>query len=126
MIAVSVIVVAAVSSLVIALLLGLFAYISVGLVRLIRRHLGGTVSSRWTTWVGLTIAVVGVIALVWTQVQSPLPTHFGFSAVERWETAVEPLVVIGIGVLVSVAAQILSAIQVRQLVEAIEAGPLSE
>jgi hypothetical protein len=67
--------------------------------------------SRWLTWLGIVIALSGVVALIWTQVQSPLGHGFGFEASYRWQIAMGPLDVIGIGLLVSIAAQIMAMMQ---------------
>src|SRR5262245_3117659 len=62
---------------------------------------------------GALLAVVGLIALVWTQwtFHDLRPTAEG---AERWEVATGPLIVIGIGMLVNVAAHILATLQDRE------------
>jgi hypothetical protein len=119
---------AVVASVVVAMLGTLLAYVLVRTARSMTFHfLGGIVSSRWLTWLGVVISVVGVVDLIWMQVSGV--SHLvpnGDAAVVRWELATEPLMLIALGVLVIVAAQILNAIQLWQLVEEIEADPLHE
>jgi hypothetical protein len=68
--------------------------------------------SRWLTWLGIVIALLGVVALIWTQAQSPFGGGgFGFNTAYRWQIAMGPLDVIGIGVVVSIAAQIMGMMQ---------------
>jgi hypothetical protein len=110
-IAVSVVVVAVVSSLTLAVLLTLIAYLFVGLVTSTKRRLGGTVSSRWLTWVGVAISALGVVGLIWTQVQSPFGGGLGLNEGYRWQIAMGPLSVIGLGALLSVAAQVMGLLQ---------------
>lgn len=114
MIAVSEIEVAAVSSVVLGVLLTLLAYVFARLVRSMKRCLGGIVSSRWLTWIGVVISVAGLIALIWTQVQGPFGGGVGNDGGYRWQIAMGPLDVVGIGLLVSVAAQIMGLLQTAQ------------
>jgi len=126
-IAVSETLVAVVASVVLAVFVTLLAYVLVRIGKSMTFHFGGIVSSRWLTLLGVLIAVVGIVDLIWTQASGV--SHLvpiGDRVALRWEMATEPLMLIALGVLVSVAAQILNAIQVRQLVEGIEAGPLEE
>ena len=123
MIAVSVVLVAFVCSVAIAVLLAASAFLVVQLVGFLGRRLGGTLQSRWLTAIGALIAAAGLVALVWTQLQGPFG-GIGNNASYRWQIAMGPLDVIGIGLLVTIAAQILKAVQVRQLVGNIEQGPL--
>ena len=67
--------------------------------------------SRRLTLVGLGIAILGFVALIWTQAQSPFGGGLGFNAPGRLNIAMGPLDVIGIGVLVSIGAQILGIMQ---------------
>jgi len=53
-------------------------------------------------WMGIAISIAGVVALIWIQLQGPYGS-FGDSAT-RWELAMGPLDVIGIGLLVAIAA----------------------
>jgi NADH:ubiquinone oxidoreductase subunit 2 (subunit N) len=62
---------------------------------------------------GTLLAVVGLIALLWTQL------HFDDRLVHdpgasRWDVATGPLVVIALGLLVCIGAQILRAVQERE------------
>ena len=60
-------------------------------------------------WIGIAISLAGVVALVWIQLQGPYGS-FGDTSV-RWELAMGPLDVVGIGLLVSIAAQIMETLQ---------------
>jgi len=60
-------------------------------------------------WMGIAISIAGVVALIWIQLQGPYGS-FGDSAT-RWELAMGPLDVIGIGLLVAIAAQIMDTLQ---------------
>ncbi len=62
---------------------------------------------------GVLVTIVGFVALVWTQYtfHDVRPTAPG---AVRWELANGPLMVIGIGLLVCVGAQILRAVQDRE------------
>ena len=68
-------------------------------------------AARWFTWSGVLIIVVGAIDLIWTQVS--IPTLGGNDAFSRWQVATGGIFVIGLGVLIIVAAQILDAISRR-------------
>jgi preprotein translocase subunit Sec61beta len=63
------------------------------------------VASRLLTWAGIAIAIAGVVALIWTQVDGPYGSFGGGS--ERWQLAIGPLFVIAAGLLVAIAAQIM-------------------
>jgi hypothetical protein len=118
---------ALVSSVVIAVVLTALGYLIVRVVGAASRRMGGTVGARVLTGIGVAISVAGLIGLVWTQTQQVTlfgPVGFGDGGAYRWEVAMEPIMVIGIGLLVSIAAQILRAVQLRVLVRDIEAGPL--
>ena len=114
MIAVSEIEVAVGSSVGLGGLLTLLTYAFARLVRSMKRRLGGIVSSRWLTWIGVVISVAGLIALIWTQVEGPFGGGIGDNAGYRWQIAMGPLDVIGIGLLVSVGAQIMGLVQTAQ------------
>jgi hypothetical protein len=124
---VSVFVVAIVSSVVIAVVLTALGYLVVRLVGAVSRRMGGTVGSRVLTGIGVVISLAGLIGLVWTQSQQVTlfgPVGFGDGGAYRWELAMEPIMVIGIGLLVSIAAQVLRTVQLGQVVRDIEEGPL--
>jgi hypothetical protein len=123
-IAVNVLEVAVASSVLLAVLLTLLVFLFVRIVGLLNRALGGTVSSRWLTLIGVAISVAGLVALIWTQVQGPLGGGIGLNGSYRWQIAMGPLDVIGIGLLVSIAAQILRAVQLRRVLNDVEAGPI--
>ena len=61
------------------------------------------------TWAGIAIAIAGVVALIWTQVEGPFGSFGGGS--ERWQLAEGPLFVIAVGLLVAIAAQIMGMMQ---------------
>jgi uncharacterized membrane protein YidH (DUF202 family) len=60
---------------------------------------------------GALLVIVGFIALVWTQLTFD-DRHV--PGAERWDVATGPLLVIGVGLLVYVGAQILNAVQDRE------------
>jgi hypothetical protein len=56
--------------------------------------------------VGALIVVAGLIDLIWSQVDFPIPEEFA-SGAQRWSVATNSIFVMGIGVLICVAAEIL-------------------
>ena len=85
-------------------------------VTLAARHTGQAVvgdggASLFGT-VGVLVTAAGVIALVWTQLHFHDPGPTGPGA-PRWQTATGPLIVIALGLLVCIAAQILRVMHER-------------
>jgi hypothetical protein len=119
---------ALVSSIVIAVVLTALGYLVVRLVGAASRRLGGTVGSRVLTALGVVISLAGAVGLVWTQTQDVTPFGFrggfGVDGAARWQLAMEPIMVIGIGLLVAIAAQILRVVQLH-LARASQSSPTS-
>jgi len=94
-------------------LAGLLAPVLFLFVRLLSktRQVMGTSSTNRLTAVGAIIAIAGVIDLIWTQF-SIGPRVFDTAQV-RWELATNALVVVALGLIVSIGAQILQAVQSR-------------
>jgi len=68
---------------------------------------------KWIAAVGAILSVTGIVALIWEQ--SVLDhSPFTGSAFNRWESAMSPLFVIGIGILIITAALILRAVETHQ------------
>ncbi len=70
-------------------------------------------AARWFTWSGVLIIVIGIVDLIWTQVS--LPTIGGEDAFSRWQVATGALFLVGLGVLIVVAAQILDVVSRRAI-----------
>ncbi len=69
-------------------------------------------SSRALTWAGILIALAGIVALIW--LQADVRTFSDTSLAQaRLQIAMAPLMVVGIGILVSGAGQILFAVRSR-------------
>jgi hypothetical protein len=105
-------VVVVVSSLVAAGLLALLLFLFVRLMSRTRQVLG----TNWTAWltgIGAVIAIVGVIDLIWTQFS--IEPRIADTAQYRWDLASNALIVVALGLLVSIGAQILQAVQSRSL-----------
>jgi hypothetical protein len=113
-IAVSVVVVAAVCSVVGSVLLAVLAFLFVRLARATKQQVEGLSAAHWLTLAGALIAVAGVVDLIWTQVQFEDGFASGAAVSLRWYAASLPLVVIAAGLLVSIAAQILLVVQARR------------
>ncbi len=64
---------------------------------------------RWIAGGGVVLALVGIVALIWQEIALP-STPFGDSALERWQTAMLPLLLTAIGLLVFAAALILRVV----------------
>ena len=75
------------------------------------RHTAAAGSSLFGA-LGVLLSVIGFIALLWTQLRFAHRLAHDPGA-SRWDVATGPLVVIGIGLLVCVAAQILRVLQER-------------
>lgn len=68
--------------------------------------------SRWLTWLGVAIALGGVIIGVWLQTTvSSFPTQAAFHAQQRLDYAALGIEMIGAGALLAVAAQIMGMMQ---------------
>ena len=65
---------------------------------------------RWLTGLGIALAIVGVVDLIWTQADFP-GRPYTDSAVFRWRYATYPLMLIALGLLVVAAGQILRAVE---------------
>jgi hypothetical protein len=67
---------------------------------------------------GFLLAAVGLVALIWMQVDTPFGDRspLGSNAWYRWQLAIGPLTVIGIGVLIAVAGLIVGELQTRRQV----------
>jgi protein-S-isoprenylcysteine O-methyltransferase Ste14 len=61
---------------------------------------------RWIAGGGVVLALVGIVALIWTELALPA-TPFSDSGLERWQTAMAPLFLTALGLLVVTAALIL-------------------
>jgi hypothetical protein len=68
---------------------------------------------RWIAGIGAVFALVRVVALIWVQIDLP-NTPFGSSALTRWQTAMEPLTLVALGLLVVTAAFILREVEARR------------
>lgn len=68
--------------------------------------------ARWLVLLGLVVIVLGVVDLIWTQVNA-LPGGNGIHLPigYRWEIATGPIEVVALGVLIIVGAQIMVAVQ---------------
>ena len=95
-------------------LAGLLAPVLFLFVRLLSktRQVMGTSSTNRLTAVGAIIAIAGVIDLIWTQFSIGSRGVFDTAQV-RWELATNALVVVALGLIVSIGAQILQAVQSR-------------
>ena len=105
-------VVVVVSSLVAAGLLVLLLFLFVRLIGRTRQVLG----TNWTAWltgIGAVIAIAGIVDLVWTQFT--IRSGIVDTAQYRWALATDALGVVALGLLVSIAAQILQALQARSV-----------
>jgi hypothetical protein len=65
--------------------------------------------SRWLTGLGILVVVVGLVDLIWEQ--ASLKESFSEEPVQRWSIATAPMILVALGLLVVVAAQILKAVQ---------------
>ncbi len=70
-------------------------------------------AARWFSWSGVLIMVVGIIDLIWSEASLPAVFAAGDEAHYRWQSATGPIFVIGLGVLIVVAAQILDVVSRR-------------
>ena len=112
MIAVGVFVVAAAVSITVAVLLTAFVFVFVRFAGATRRTLEGLVWSRWLTWLGVAIAVGGVVIGIWLEVTVPnFPSASGYEVQQRLNSAVEGFSMVGAGALLAVAAQIMGMMQ---------------
>jgi hypothetical protein len=126
-ISVSVFVVAAVSSVIIAIALTAIAYLGVRLARTTtvrrvarttRRHLEEVpMASRWVTWLGIVIALAGVVIGIWLLVLEGGTYPFGSTIGAKVTTEARlqdvslGLTMIGAGALLAVGAQIMGMMQ---------------
>jgi hypothetical protein len=62
--------------------------------------------------IGVLVAIAGLVDLIWNQVDFPFPDEF-VNGAQRWQVATGPMFVIGIGVLICVAAEILDVLKQR-------------
>lgn len=112
-VAVSESVVTVISTLVVAVLLAAIVYLFVRLTRQTREAEGA--GATWLSAGGVIIAIAGVVDLVWSQ--SSIDDGVLDTAQYRWEVASSALIVIALGLLVVIAAQILQAQRGRSLDE---------
>ena len=113
MIAVSEVVVAVVSSLIITGVIVLLALLFTVLLRRTRRALSPVSGTTWLTATGAVIAIAGVVDLIWMQVDTDVPFGIATSARYRLDEAMSALVIISLGLLVCIAAQMLRVVQER-------------
>jgi hypothetical protein len=111
-IAISIVTVTVVGSLVIGLLLTGSAFGSVTLAKMVHRYLEQGDWAQWARWAGVLIAIAGVVDLTWTQLSTIGDLGPGSeSAAVRWAAATEPLILVALGLLVVICAQVLAVIQ---------------
>lgn len=108
MLAISEPLVTVLASLLVAALVAPIVVIFVRLVRATSESLGRS-STAWLTGIGAVISMIGVVDLVWTQasLHAPFPRTVQY----RWEVATNSLIVVALGLLVAIAAQILQAVR---------------
>jgi hypothetical protein len=113
MIAVSEAAVAVVTSIVVTGVIVLLAVLFTSLLRRTRRALSPIAATTWLTAIGAVIAIAGGVDLIWTQVDTPAGFRVLSSARDRWDQATSGTIVISLGLLVCIAAQMLHVMQVR-------------
>jgi len=67
--------------------------------------------SRWLTWLGVAVALFGVVVGVWLQVATVWPRGVGGGTNYRLQNAVEAVSTVVFGALLAVAAQIMGMMQ---------------
>ena len=67
--------------------------------------------SRWLTWLGIVIALFGVVFGIWTQVAIAWPSHVGGGTVYRLQNSAEAVSMVAAGALLAVAAEIMGMMQ---------------
>ena len=66
---------------------------------------------RILTWTGVVISISAVVALIWSQAQGPFGGGTGLSLGYRLEIAMGPVETFGVGIVVSIAAQVMGMMQ---------------
>lgn len=108
MLAISEPLVTVLASIVVAGMLALIIVIFVRLLRTTSESLGRS-GTAWLTGIGALISMAGVVDLLWTQASLHAP--FPRTAEYRWQVATNSLIVVALGLLVAIAAQILQAVR---------------
>jgi hypothetical protein len=67
---------------------------------------------RWLTGLGIALAIVGVVDLIWIQADFP-GAPYTDNATFRWQSATAPLMLVALGLVVVGAGQILRAVEDR-------------
>ena len=65
-------------------------------------------AARALFFVGMLVAAVGIIDLIWSEASFPSPP--GGDAIFRWEVATGPIELFGVGIIIAALAQILAVI----------------
>jgi hypothetical protein len=99
-----------VTTIVVSGLIVLVAVLFTLLLRQTRRAMGPITGTTWLTAFGVVITLAGVVDLIWTQIDVRDAELFG-GASYRWNIAGSAIIVIALGLLVCVGAQILRAVQ---------------
>jgi hypothetical protein len=113
MIAVSEAAVAIVTTIVVTGVIVLLAVLFTALLRRTRRALSPIAGTTWLTAIGAVIVIAGVVDLIWTQVDNPVGFPIRSSVHSRWDEATSGTIVISVGLLVCIAAQMLQVMQAR-------------